>query len=113
MYQEKERKQLYERLKARYPQYAPVFSGDCLTLTRLHSKIEINREGAKLYVNGALYDQFTSEDVDDPDDLYELMEAFLLDLQHAGMKRGNETYIAASKQGTDGFSATWACFSPS
>ena len=100
MYQEKERKQLYERLKARYPQYAPVFSGDCLTLTRLHSKIEINREGAKLYVNGALYDQFTSEDVDDPDDLYELMEAFLLDLQHAGMKRGNETYIAASKQGT-------------
>lgn len=85
MYQEKELKHLYERLKAQYPQYAPAFSGDRLTLTRPHSKIEINRQGVKLYVNGALYDQFTSEDVNDPDDLYELMEAFLLDLQHAGM----------------------------
>ena len=98
MYQEKELKQLYERLKAQYPQYEPAFSGDCLTLTRLHSKIEITRVGVKLYVNGELYDQFTSEYVDDPDDLYELMEAFLLDLQHAGMKQGNETYIAAAKQ---------------
>lgn len=98
MYQERELKQLYDRLKAQYPQYNPVFSGDCLTLARLHSKIEINREGVKLYVNGKLYDQFTSEEVDDPDDLYELMEAFLLDLQHAGMTQGNETYIAAAKQ---------------
>lgn len=98
MYHEKELKQLYERLKAQHPQYEPAFSGDCLTLTRLHSKIEITREGVKLYVNGELYDQFTSEYVDDTDDLYELMEAFLLDLQHAGMQQGNETYIAAAKQ---------------
>ncbi len=98
MYQEKELKQLYERLKAQYPQYEPAFSGDCLTLTRLHSKIEITRAGVKLYVNGELYDQFTSEYVDDTDDLYELIEAFLLDLRHAGMQHGNETYIAAAKQ---------------
>ena len=98
MYQERELKHLYERLKAQYPQYNPVFSGDCLTLARLHSKIEIDRAGVKLYVNGKLYDQFTSEEVDDPDDLYELMEAFLLDLQHAGMEQGNKTYLAATKQ---------------
>lgn len=98
MYQERELKQLYERLKGQYPQYNPVFSGDCLTLTRLHSKIEIARAGVKLYVNGELYDQFTSEYVDDTDDLYELIEAFLLDLQHAGMEQGNQTYIAAVKQ---------------
>lgn len=98
MYQERELKELYERLKGQYPQYNPVFSGDCLTLTRLHSKIEITRAGVKLYVNGDLYDQFTSEYVDDTDDLYELIEAFLLDLRHAGMQQGNETYIAAAKQ---------------
>lgn len=98
MYQEKELKQLYERLNAQYPQYEPVLSGNCLTLTRLHSKIEITRESVKLSVNGKLYDQFTSEEVDNPDDLYELMEAFLLDLQHTGMEQGNETYIAAAKQ---------------
>ena len=98
MYQERELKHLYERLKAQYPQYNPVFSGDCLTLARLHSKIEIDREGVKLYVNGKLYDQFTSEEVDDPDDLYELMEAFLLDLQRTGMEQGNKTYLAATKQ---------------
>lgn len=98
MYQERELKQLYDRLKAQYPQYNPVFSGDCLTLARLHSKIEIDREDVKLYVNGKLYDQFTSEEVDDPDDLYELMEAFLLDLQRTGMEQGNKTYLAATKQ---------------
>lgn len=98
MYQEKELKQLYERLNAQYPQYEPVLSGNCLTLTRLHSKIEITWESVKLSVNGKLYDQFTSEEVDDTDDLYELMEAFLLDLRHAGMQQGNETYIAAAKQ---------------
>lgn len=98
MYQENELKKLYERLKAQYPQYQLEFSGDSLTLNRLYCKIEVNCSGAKLYVNGNLYDQFTSEDVDDSDDLYELIEAFLLDLQHAGMKQGNETYITATKQ---------------
>lgn len=73
-------------------------SGGRLTLNRLYCKVEVNRSGVKLYVNGNLYDQFTSEDVDNSDDLYELIEAFLLDLQHAGMKQGNETYIAATKQ---------------
>lgn len=98
MYQENELKKLYERLKAQYPQYQLEFSGDSLTLNRLYCKIEVNCSGAKLYVNGNLYDQFTSEDVDDSDDLYELIEAFLLDLQHAGMNQGNETYITATKQ---------------
>lgn len=98
MYQENELQKLYERLKAQYPQYQLDFSGDSLTLNRLYCKVEVRQSGAKLYVNGNLYDQFTSEYVDDPDDLYELIEAFLLDLQHAGMKQGNETYIAATKQ---------------
>lgn len=98
MYQENELKKLYERLKAQYPQYQLELSGGRLTLNRLYCKVEINRSGVKLYVNGNLYDQFTSEDVDNSDDLYELIEAFLLDLQHAGMKQGNETYIAATKQ---------------
>ncbi|MFR1707197.1 hypothetical protein [Eubacterium callanderi] len=102
MYQRSDLKNLYDRLKAQYPQYGLDFSGDRLTMTRLHSKVEVDREGVKLYVNGELYDQFTSGDVDDPDDLYELLEAFLLDLQHAGMKQGNETYLAASKQAPDG-----------
>lgn len=99
MYQENELKQLYERLKAQYPRYELDFSEECLTMTRLHGKVEVNREGAKLYVNGNLYDQFTSEDVNDLDDLYELIELFFLDIQHAGMKQGNETYIVALKQG--------------
>ncbi len=98
MYQENELKKLYERLKAQYPQYHLEFLGDSLILKQLHSKVEVNRDGAKLYVNGNLYDQFSSEDVDDSDDLYELIEAFLLDIQQAGMKQGNETYIAATKQ---------------
>lgn len=98
MYQENELKKLYERLKAQYPQYQLEFSGDSLTLNRLYCKIEVNQSGVKIYVNGNLYDQFTSEYVDDLDDLYELIEAFLLDLQHAGMKQGNETYIFATKQ---------------
>lgn len=98
MYQENELKKLYERLKAQYPQYQLELSGGRLTLNRLYCKVEVNRSGVKLYVNGNLYDQFTSEDVDNSDDLYELIEAFLLDLQHAGMKQGNETYIAATKQ---------------
>lgn len=98
MYQENELKKLYERLKAQYPQYQLEFSGDSLTLNRLYCKVEVNQSGVKIYVNGNLYDQFTSEYVDDPDDLYELIEAFLLDLQHAGMEQGNETYLAAAKQ---------------
>ena len=98
MYQENERKKLYERLKTQYPQYQLELSGDGLILNRLYCKVEVNRSGVKLYVNGNLYDQFTSEYVDDSDDLYELIEAFLLDLRHAGMKQGNETYIAATKQ---------------
>lgn len=98
MYQKSDLKNLYDRLKRQYPRYGLDFSGDRLTMTRLHSKVEVDREGVKLYVNGALYDQFTSGDVDDPDDLYELIEAFLLDLQHDGMRRGNATYLAAAKQ---------------
>jgi len=98
MYQENELKKLYERLKAQYPQYQLEFSGDSLILKRLYCKVEVNQSGVKIYVNGNLYDPFTSEYVDDLDDLYELIEAFLLDLQHAGMKQGNETYIAATKQ---------------
>lgn len=98
MYQENELKKLYERLKAQYPQYQLEFSGDSLTLNRLYCKVEVNQSGVKIYVNGNLYDQFTSEYVDDLDDLYELIEAFLLDLQHAGMKQGNETYIFATKR---------------
>ena len=100
MYQENEFKKLYERLKAQYPQYQLEFLGDSLILKRLHSKVEVNRDGAKLYVNEKLYDQFTSEDVNDTDDLYELIEVFLLDLQHAGMQKGNETYIGATNQAT-------------
>ena len=98
MYQENELKKLYERLKAQYPQYQLEFSGDSLILKRPYCKVEVNQSGVKIYVNGNLYDQFTSEYVDDLDDLYELIEAFLLDLQHAGMKQGNETYIFATKQ---------------
>ena len=98
MYQENELKKLYERLKAQYPQYQLEFSGDSLILKRPYCKVEVNQSGVKIYVNGNLYDQFTSEYVDDLDDLYELIEAFLLDLQHAGMKQGNETYIFAAKQ---------------
>ena len=64
MYQENELKKLYERLKAQYPQYQLELSGGRLTLNRLYCKVEVNRSGVKLYVNGNLYDQFTSEDVD-------------------------------------------------
>ena len=98
MYQENEIKNLYERLKAQYPQYQLEFSGDSLNINRLYCKVEVKLSGVKIYVNGNLYDQFTSEYVDDLDDLYELIEAFLLDIRHAGMKHGNETYIFAAKQ---------------
>ena len=61
MYQENELKKLYERLKTQYPQYQLELSGDSLILKRLYCKVEVNRSGVKLYVNGNLYDQFTSE----------------------------------------------------
>ena len=92
MYQNNELKHLYERLKARYPQCGLEFSRNHLTLTRPYTRIEIDRDGVELYVNEQLYDRFSSEEVDDPDDLYELLEAFLLDLQHAGMEQGNQLY---------------------
>ena len=98
MYQENEMKQLYERLKAQYPRCSITFSGDSLILNRVHGKVEINRDGVRLYADGKLYDQISSEDVSDSDDLYELIELFLLEMQYAGMKEGNETYIAAAKQ---------------
>lgn len=95
MYDVNDIKELYDRLKEQYHRYKMDFSGDCLTLTLLHGKVEVNREGAKLYVNGKLYDEFTSDEVDDSDDLYELIELFLLQLQQLGMESGNETYITA------------------
>lgn len=57
MYQENELKKLYERLKTQYPQYQLELSGDSLILKRLYCKVEVNRSGVKLYVNGNLYDQ--------------------------------------------------------
>ncbi len=98
MYQENELKKLYERLKMQYPQYQLEFSGDSLFLKRLYCKVEVNQSGVKIYVNGNLYDQFTSEYVDDLDDLYELIEAFLLDLQHAGMKQSSARRHEAGKR---------------
>lgn len=98
MYHENELRKLYERIKAQYPQYELEFAGDRLTVTRLYGQAEVNQEGATLYVNGALYDQFTSEEADNLDDLYELLELFFLELQNLGMRCGNETYIAAQKK---------------
>ena len=98
MYHVNELKKVYDRLHTQYPRYDLTFSGDRLTMTRLHSKVEVDQEGAALFVNGTLYDRFSSEDVDDPDDLYELIESFLLDLQHIGMTQGNETYLTAQKK---------------
>lgn len=98
MYREAELEALYNRLKSQYPQYQMEFSSDCLTITRLHSKAVINCEGAKLYTGETLYDQFTSDEVSNPDDLYELIELFLLELQRSGMECGNETYRSAQKQ---------------
>ena len=69
MYQEKDLRSLYDRLKAQHPEYDLAFSGDSLTVTRLHANVEVDWQGAKLYVNDALYDQFTSREVDDPDDV--------------------------------------------
>lgn len=100
MYQEYELKELCERLKRQYPNYQIEWNNGCLTVTRIHGKVEVTFEGATLYVNEQLYDQFTSAEVRNLDDLYELIELFLLDLQHAGMEQGNETYVTALKQGS-------------
>lgn len=95
MYDINEIKYLYDRLKAQYPRYAADFSGECLTLTLLHGRVEVNRKGCLLFVNEKLYDELSSEEVDDADDLYELIEMFLIQMQRLGMESGNETYIAA------------------
>ena len=91
MYQENELKKLYERLKAQYPQYQLEFSGDSLTLNRLYCKVEVNQSGVKIYVNGNLYDQFTSEYVDDLDDLYELTKV-CGDTEHRWSGYANTSY---------------------
>ncbi len=103
-------KKLYDRLKTRYPQYELSCSGDALTMTLLHGKVEITREETRLYMNGKLYDHFSSRKVENQDDLYELIELFLLQLREIGMKQGNETYITAkakaARQGTGGMLLT-------
>lgn len=98
MYQQADLQNLYHRLYQQHPDWDLAFSDGQLTLHRLHARVQIDSGGAKLYVNGRLYDQFTSDDVEDFDDLYELIELFLMDLQHAGMEQGNETYITAARQ---------------
>ncbi len=98
MYDMDELKKLYDRLKAQYPKYRMKFYGENFTLTLLYAKVEVDRTGCRIFVNEKLYDQLPSEEVDDIDDLYELIEAFLLQMQHSGMTSGNETYITANNQ---------------
>lgn len=98
MYDMDELKKLYDRLKAQYPKYRMKFYGENFTLTLLYAKVEVNRTGCRIFVNEKLYDQLSSEEIDDIDDLYELIEAFLLQIQHIGMTSGNETYITANNQ---------------
>lgn len=98
MYDMDELKKLYDRLKAQYPKYRMKFYGENFTLTLLYAKVEVNRTGCRIFVNENLYDQLSSEEIDDIDDLYELIEAFLLQIQHIGMTSGNETYITANNQ---------------
>ena len=98
MYDMDELKKLYDRLKAQYPKYRMKFYGENFTLTLLYAKVEVNRTGCRIFVNENLYDQLSSEEIDDIDDLYELIEAFLLQIQHIGMTSGNETYIIANNQ---------------
>lgn len=61
MYDKDTMQELYSRLKAQYPRYEVECLDDCLILTRLYGKVEVYGEGVKLYVNGTLYDQFSSE----------------------------------------------------
>lgn len=98
MYDMDELKKLYDRLKVQYPKYRMKFYGENFTLTLLYAKVEVNRTGCRIFVNEKLYDQLSSEEIDDIDDLYELIEAFLLQIQHIGMTSGNETYITANNQ---------------
>ena len=98
MYEMNELKKLYDRLNAQYPKYRMKFYGESFTLALLYAKVEVNRNGSRLFVNEKLYDELSSEEVDDIDDLYELIEAFLLQVQHIGMTSGNETYITANHQ---------------
>lgn len=91
-------KSIYDRIKAQYPQYEMCISENLLTITPLHGKVEITPKGAKLYANEKLYDQFSCDEVTDSDDLYELIELFLMQLREIGMESGNQTYIAANKK---------------
>ena len=95
MYDINEIKYLYDRLKAQYPRYGIDFLGERLTLTLLHGRVEVNPKGCRIFVNEKLYDELSCEEVDDADDLYELIEMFLIQMQRLGMESGNETYIAA------------------
>ena len=58
----------------------------------------MNQKGCRIFVNEKLDDELSSEEVDDADDLYELIEMFLLQIQHLGMESGNETYITANNK---------------
>ena len=98
MYDMIELENLYNRLKTQYPKYRMKFYGENFTLALLYAKVEVNRTGCRIFVNEKLYDQLSSEEIDDIDDLYELIEAFLLQIQHIGMTSGNETYITANNQ---------------
>jgi hypothetical protein len=98
MYEIHEIKYLYDRLKENYPRYQLDFYGEKFTLTLLYGRVEVNREGCRLFANEKLYDELPGEEVDDIDDLYELIEAFLLQMKHYGMEHGNETYITANNQ---------------
>ena len=98
MYEIHEIKYLYDRLKGNYPRYQLDFYGEKFTLTLLYGRVEVNREGCRLFANEKLYDELPGEEVDDIDDLYELIEAFLLQMKHYGMEHGNETYITANNQ---------------
>ncbi len=89
MYEINEIKHLYERLEAQYPKYRMRFYGEKFVLTLLYAKVEVNREGCRIFVNEKLYDELPSEEIDDTDDLYELIEAFLLQMKHYGMEHGN------------------------
>ncbi len=86
---------LHDRLKAQYPDCKVLHSGNAVTVTLLHGKAEIKPEGTVLYINNTIFDRFSSKEVREPDDLYELIEAFILQLQQLGMESGNETYIIA------------------
>lgn len=96
MYDINEIRKLYERLKTQYPQYESDFSGERLTLTTLYGRVEVNREGCRLFVNENLYDELPSAEIDKMDDLYELIELFLLQMRQAGIQGGNETYMTAN-----------------